>query len=94
MPALAYVSIDYFVVEDYADFAFEGYPEPPADADMATLEDLELILRPSSDKDFGELAASNSGGCSGTVYYSVGVLGAAVVVVSAILLLRRKKKAD
>lgn len=94
VPALAYVSIDYFVVEDYADFAFEGYPEPPADADMGTLEDPELILRPSSDKDFGELAASNAGGCTGTVYYSVGALGAAVVVVSAILLLRRKKKAD
>ncbi len=60
----SYITVDYFVIYDYDELDFEGFPEVPDDAPQGSDHDPVLPgLRPSTDQSFLDVPSEEKGGC-------------------------------
>ena len=60
----SYITVDYFVIYDYDELDFAGFPEVPDDAPQGSDHDPVLPgLRPSTDQSFLDVPAKGKGGC-------------------------------
>ena len=90
----SYITVDYFVVYDYEDLEFEGYPEIPDDEVVNPSEPPSLPERRPGDAEI-----SQSGGGNGLPVYSIvligigcfAVLGGISFVLTSVLLKRKAK---
>lgn len=92
----SYITVDYFVIYDYDELDFAGFPEVPDDAPQGSDHDPVLPgLRPSTDQSFLDVPAEGKGGCGSALMGGAfsGLLtgiAAFTVIAGALGLLKRR----